>query len=276
MLNASKTAARLLKLCALRPTLAMVLGSGFHSLADSIDTVTEVSYADLPGFSKTRIDGHCGKVLFGHLGGVPVILLCGRAHYYEGYSMAEITFPIRVLAELGVRSVLLTNAAGGIHPRFRAGDFMFLTDHINLMGANPLRGELSSGKTCFLDLSKIYDGDLNQLLQKAAREAKVRLSPGVYVAVSGPTYETPAEIRAFAKLGGHAIGMSTVPEAIVGRQCGLKIAGLSCITNLAAGRNKKPLSHGEVLAMGEHVQDQVLELLVRFIRLYSKTLLASR
>ena len=254
----------------------MVLGSGFHSLADSIDTVTEVSYADLPGFSKTRIEGHWGKVLFGHLGGVPVILLCGRAHYYEGYSMAEITFPIRVLAELGVRSVLLTNAAGGIHPRFRAGDFMFLTDHINLMGANPLRGELSSGKTCFLDLSKIYDGDLNQLLQKAAREAKVRLSPGVYVAVSGPTYETPAEIRAFAKLGGHAIGMSTVPEAIVGRQCGLKIAGLSCITNLAAGRNKKPLSHGEVLAMGEHVQDQVLELLVRFIRLYSKTLLASR
>ena len=276
MLNAPKTAARLLKLSALRPTLAIVLGSGFHSLVDSIDTVTEVSYADLPGFSRTRIDGHCGKVLFGHLGGVPVILLCGRAHYYEGYSMAEITFPIRVLAELGVRSVLLTNAAGGIHPRFRAGDFMFLTDHINLMGANPLRGELSSGKTCFLDLSKIYDGDLNQLLLKAAREAKVRLSQGVYVAVSGPTYETPAEIRAFAKLGGHAIGMSTVPEAIVGRQCGLKIAGLSCITNLAAGRNKKPLSHAEVLAMGEHVQDQAFELLVRFIRLYSKTPLASR
>ncbi len=276
MLNASTTAARLLKRSALRPTLAIVLGSGFHSLVDSINTVTEVSYADLPGFSRTRIDGHCGKVVFGHFGGVPVILLCGRAHYYEGYSMAEITFPIRVLAELGVRSVLLTNAAGGIHPRFRAGDFMFLTDHINLMGANPLRGELSSGKTCFLDLSKIYDDDLNQLLQKAAREAKVRLSSGVYVAVSGPTYETPAEIRAFAKLGGHAIGMSTVPEAIVGRQCGLKIAGLSCITNLAAGRNKKPLSHAEVLAMGVRVQDQVLELLVRFIRLYSKTPLASR
>lgn len=268
---APKTAARLLNLTSLRPNLGIVLGSGFQSLINSLEVVSEILYSRLPGFPKTRIDGHVGKVLLGHLGGVPVLVLCGRAHYYEGYSMAEVTFPVRVLAEFGIRSLLLTNASGGMHPKFRAGDFMYLTDHINLMGENPLRGQWGCGKTCFLDLTCLYDQWLNQLLQKAALQAKVRLHGGVYVAVSGPTYETPAEIRAFAKLGGDAIGMSTVPEAIVARQCGLRIAGLSCITNLAAGRNKKPLSHSEVLAMGDRVQDRVSKLLLNFAHLYSQT-----
>jgi purine-nucleoside phosphorylase len=268
MHNAKKTAARLSKLCSLRPTLALILGSGFQSAVRSVAVVAEIPYGKLPGFPKARIEGHGGHVLLGHLGGVAVIVLSGRAHYYEGYSMAEVTFPVRVLAEFGVRSILLTNAAGGIHPKYRAGDFMCLTDHINLMGANPLRGESVSGKTGFVDLTSVYDQDLNRFLRSAARRAKVRLHTGVYVAVSGPTYETPAEINAFARLGGHAVGMSTVPEAIVGRQCGLRVAGLSCITNLAAGRNQKPLSHAEVLAAGDRVQNQVSALIRNFVRMY--------
>jgi len=269
MHDPQKTAARLLKSSSLRPTLAIVLGSGFQSLIESVQEATEVPFSNLPGFPSPLIDGHVGKILLGQLGGVPLLVLCGRAHYYEGHSMAEITFPVRVLAEFGIRSLLLTNAAGGIHPRILPGEFMCLSDHINLMGANPLRGQFASGGACFVDLTRIYDATLNKLLQKAARRTKVRLHSGVYAAVSGPTYETPAEIRAFAKLGADAVGMSTAPEAIVARQCGLRVGGLSCITNLAAGRNKKALSHFEVLAMGGSVRDQVGRLLTAFVRLYA-------
>jgi purine-nucleoside phosphorylase len=274
--NAKKSSARLSKLCSLRPTLGLILGSGFQSVVRSVEVAAKIPYGDLPGFPEAKIDGHDGHVLLGHLGGVAVVVLSGRAHYYEGYSMAEVTFPVRVLAEFGVRSMLLTNAAGGIHPKYRPGDFMSLTDHINLMGANPLRGESMSEKKCFVDLTDVYDPGLNRLLQTAARRAKVRLHAGVYVAVSGPTYETPSEIKAFARLGGDAIGMSTVPEAIVGRQCGLRIVGLSCITNLAAGRNKKPLSHEEVLAAGDRVQDQASALIRNFADLYSLAELSLR
>ena len=197
--------------------------------------------------------------------GVSLLVLCGRAHYYEGHSLAQIAFPIRVLAELGVETILLTNAAGGINSRFRPGDFMCVTDHLNFIGANPLRGEQPRGTTGFVDLTQVYDPALVRLLKSAARRAKVRLYAGVYVAVSGPTYETPAEIRAFARLGADAIGMSTVPEAIVARQCGLRVAALSCITNRAAGINRKPISHAEVLATGEKVREQMSALLREFV-----------
>jgi inosine/guanosine/xanthosine phosphorylase family protein len=196
------------------------------------------------------------------------LVLSGRAHYYEGWSMDAVTFPIRVLASLGIQTVLLTNAAGAINGRFCPGDFMVLSDHINCMGTNPLRGTLTRDKPRFVDLSEAYDPKLNRLLVKAARLAKVTLHSGVYLAVSGPSYETPAEIRAFARLGADAVGMSTVPEVIVARQCGLTVAAVSCITNLAAGRGEPTLSHADVLAVAERFKERAARLLSNFVNLY--------
>ena len=262
-----KTAARIAEATSLRPAFAVVLGSGFASLHQAIETEVEIPYQALPGFTLARVDGHMGKLIVGQIAGLPVLLLCGRSHYYEGHSLAEITFPIRVLAALGVPIVVLTNAAGGISPRFRPGDFMALTDHINFMGANPLRGEPGQGPAAFVDLSAAYDPHLRQLLRQAARQARVRLHTGVYLAVSGPCYETPAEIRAFARLGADAVGMSTVPEVIVARHCGLRVAAVSCITNPAAGRTCRAISHDEVLETGQRVQVQASALLSGFARL---------
>jgi purine-nucleoside phosphorylase len=250
--------------------LAIVLGSGFRDVASRIKAATEIAYAKIPGFPGVGVSGHAGKVVAGWLGGTPVIALCGRAHYYEGHSLAGVTFPMRVLAQLGIKSVLLTNAAGGINRRFRAGDFMCLSDHINWMGANPLLGALEPGQNPFVDLSAAYDLELRQWLKRAAHRAKVRLREGVYVAVAGPSYETPAEIRAFARLGADAVGMSTVPETIVARQCSLRVAGLSCITNLAAGCGCGRLSHEDVLNTGQRVGRQAAQLIEEFARLYAE------
>ncbi len=185
--------------------------------------------------------------------------------------MEAVTFSIRVLAAMGIKVVLLTNAAGGISSKFKQGDFMYVTDHLNFMGINPLRGWASTELPRFVDLTDVYDPELNQMLKKAADKAKVRAYPGVYMAVPGPSYETPAEIRAFGKLGADAVGMSTVPEAIVARQCGLRVAALSCITNLAAGRSKAKLSHQEVLEAGEAAKPQASRLLEHFTQLYGET-----
>jgi purine-nucleoside phosphorylase len=261
-------AARLGQLTRLRPKLAILLGSGFQGLCQQLETDASIPFTKLPGFPPIRVAGHLGTVLAGSLEDVPVLLVCGRAHYYEGLSLDAVTFPVRALAAFGVTTLLLTNAAGGIDRRFRPGDFMCVTDHVNLMGVNPLRGRQSFGETCFVDLTQVYSPWLNRLLTRAARSSGIRLHSGVYVAVSGPTYETPAEIRAFARLGGQAIGMSTVPEAIVARQCKLNVAAVSCITNPAAGRNVSPLTHSEVLAMGEKVQEKTTKLLSRFVRLH--------
>jgi purine-nucleoside phosphorylase len=183
--------------------------------------------------------------------------------------MEAVTFPIRVLAEFGVQDVLLTNAAGGINVRFRPGDLMRLTDHINLMGTNPLRGPLAPGRERFIDMTRAYDTRLGDLLETAAKKIKVRLRSGIYLAVAGPSYETPAEIRGFARLGADAVGMSTVPETIVARQCGLAVAGLSCITNLAAGRGNALLSHADVLAAGERVKERAAAMIEQFAKLYA-------
>ena len=264
-------AAKLRRLTPLRPALAVILGTGFQHVSRQLSDAREISYTKVPGFPRTRTEGHAGKFFIGHLGGTPVIVLSGRAHYYEGHSMEAVTFPVRVLAELGVRDLLLTNAAGGIHHRLRRGDFMVLEDHINLMGANPLRGFKPGRQERFVDLTQVYDARLRTLLNTAARQTKLRLREGVYLAVSGPSYETPAEIRAFARLGADAVGMSTVPEAIVARQCGLRVAGLSCITNLAAGRGKDLLSHAEVLGIGEQVKRSAGRLLEQFARLHARS-----
>lgn len=266
-ISPERTAAQLKRLSPLRPEMAIVLGSGFGSLPESVQVDAQISYSKLSGFRPTGVDGHRGELLFATIAGHPVILLCGRTHYYEGHTMREITFPIRALAAFGIRTLLLTNAAGGINRRHQVGDFMVFTDHINLMGANPLRGPAERDEARFVDLTSTYDQDLIQLLKRAARAARVTVHTGVYLAVSGPSYETPAEIRAFARLGADAVGMSTVPEAIVARQCGLAVAAVACITNLAAGRSLATLSHAAVLAQSERLAKKAARWLTRFVEL---------
>ena len=248
-----------------------MLGSGFSYVLPELEVDARVAYARLPGFPRPGVAGHDGMLVVGKLGGTPVLVLSGRAHYYEGHPMERVTFPIRALAAFGIQDLLLTNAAGGVNRYFRPGDFMLLTDHINLMGVNPLRGTLVPGLPRFVDLTHTYDAGLNRLLRKAARGCKLRLHSGVYLAVSGPSYETPAEIRAFARLGADAVGMSTVPEAIVARQCGLNVAAVSCITNLAAGRSRQLLSHADVLETAGKVRDRATVLLKNFAMLYGKS-----
>ena len=262
-------AAQLKKLTRLRPTLAIVLGSGFHHALTALGVEKRIPYRRLAGFPSTGVSGHAGELLIGHLGGTPVLVLSGRAHYYEGHVMERVTFAVRALAAFGIRDLLLTNAAGGINQRFRAGDFMVLTDHINFMGTNPLRGPAVSGRLPFVDMTDAYNAGLRRLLQRAGRACGTRLRTGVYLAVCGPSYETPAEIRAFARLGADAVGMSTVPEAIVARQCGLKVAALSCITNAAAGLARGKLSHAEVLDTAARVKVLAAKLLFHFAKFYA-------
>ena len=263
-------AARLQKISPLRPTLAIVLGSGFHHALTELRVAQKISYAKIPGFPKPTVSGHAGELYFGHLGQTPVLVLSGRAHFYEGHDMERVTFATRTLAAFGVTDLLLTNAAGGVNKNFRAGDFMMLTDHINFMGANPLRGPAIPGLMRFVDLTDTYAAGLRRLLSRAAAACQLKIRAGVYLAVSGPSYETPAEIRAFARLGADAVGMSTVPEAIAARQCGLNVAAVSCITNLAAGISQEKLSHTEVLETAERVKKTGAALLKNFAALYGK------
>jgi len=263
-------AARLKKVSPLRPTLAIVLGSGFHHVLAELKVVKKISYAKIPGFPKPTVSGHAGELYFGHLGKTPVMVLSGRAHFYEGHPMERVTFAVRTLAAFGITDVLLTNAAGGINKKFRAGDFMVLTDHINLMGANPLRGPATPGLMRFVDMTDTYAAELRALLFKAGKNCHLKLQQGVYLAVSGPSYETPAEICAFATMGADAVGMSTVPEAIMARQFGLNVAGISCVTNLAAGISKEKLSHAEVLETAERVKKSGAALIRNFAELYGQ------
>jgi len=263
-------AAWLEKISPLRPALALVLGSGFHPALAELRVEKKIAYARIPGFPRPTVRGHAGELYFGHFGKTPVLVLDGRAHFYEGHPMARVTFAVRALAAFGIRDLLLTNAAGGINRKFQAGDFMVLTDHINFMGVNPLRGPAIFGLNRFVDLTDTYDTGLSALLFRAGKSCNFRLRRGVYLAVSGPSYETPAEIRAFAKLGADAVGMSTVPEAIAARQCGLNVAAVSCVTNLAAGSNRGSLSHTEVLATAERVKNSGAALIRNFAELYGK------
>jgi len=265
------TAAHLKKESPLRPTLAMVLGSGFQHALTLLDVKKEIAYGQLPGFPTVGVTGHAGKLVLGLFDKTPVLVLKGRVHYYEGVEMERLTFPVRVLAEFGIRALVLTNAAGAVNRSFRSGDFMVLEDHINLMGANPLRGPALPGLPRFVDLTRVYDRRLIEFAKQAAKASKLRLRTGIYLAVSGPNYETPAEIQAFRRLGADAVGMSTVPEAIVARQCGLAVAGVSCITNMAGGDTKTGvLVHQDVLNMGESKRNEMAKFLKVFTELYAR------
>ena len=273
----NSTAELIRRRCPLVPTVGLVLGSGFAPLADTVVPVAEFAFRDLPGFPVGAVPGHQPRLLLGHWQQTAVAVLRGRAHYYEGFDLSEVTFPTRVLAALGVTQLLLTNAAGAINRRYRPGDFMVLSDHINGLGANPLRGPVRTGQNRFVDLTQVYDPELQQRLLRSARAVGARVHSGVYLAVSGPSYETPAEIRAFRRWGADAVGMSTVPEAIVARQCGVQVAGLSCLTNAAAGLGgpRQTVSHEEVLAMAQEREQVETRLVETFLTTGSSPLVLS-
>ena len=229
------------------PEAAVVLGSGLGGFAKNLDIVSEISYSEIEGFPVSTVSGHEGKFLFGTLSGKKVVLMQGRVHYYEGYQMDRVVLPIRVMKLLGAKKLILTNAAGGINPDFHAGDFMLIKDHISSFVPSPLRGKnIEELGVRFPDMSHVYDEELGFLAQKAAEELNIDLKSGVYVQTAGPAYETPQEIRMYKLLGADAVGMSTACEATAAVHCGMRVCAISCISNLAAGISKKPLSHAEV------------------------------
>jgi purine-nucleoside phosphorylase len=248
------------------PRAGVVLGSGLGEFADAVADPAVIPYADIPHFKKAGVAGPAGRLVLGRVGPAPVAILQGRIHYYEGHDVADVVFPVRVLAALGARSLLLTNAAGGINPAFRPGDLMIIRDHINLTGLNPLRGANDDRLgPRFPDMSAAYDPAFQDIIAAALEEGGLPARRGVYAGLIGPSYETPAEIRMLATLGADAVGMSTVTEAIAARHAGLRLAGVSCITNLAAGISAGPLSHREVTETGERVKHDFIGLLDRVV-----------
>lgn len=250
----------------LRPRLAIVLGSGLGAFAEQLEEKTAIPFAEIPHFPQSTVPGHSGKLVIGKVAGVPVAVMQGRVHAYEGYSSEEVVFPIRVLGRMGVTQLVLTNAAGGINPGLQRGQLVLISDHINLSGRNPISGAADSRVgPRFFDMSESYSGRLRLLAHEAARAMEFRLDEGVYLSVLGPSFETPAEIRAFRTLGADLIGMSTVQETITARQMGIEVLGISCVTNLAAGLQAEPLSHEEVMETGRAVEKQLAGLLTRLV-----------
>lgn len=251
-----------------QPELGLVLGSGLGFFAnDRIDVVGRVPYDSIENFPVSTVPGHAGQFVYGNLGGKRVLCMQGRFHYYEGYSMAQLTVPVRLMADCGVQTLIVTNAAGGIHPSYQPGDFMLIEDHINFLGTNPLIGADAGAGVRFPDMTEAYDASLRSDLLEYAKSAGIALHSGVYLATTGPSFETPAEIRAFAALGADAVGMSTVPEVIVARQRGLRVLGISCITNAAAGMSQGPLTHEEVAETADRVRPVFADLLAKAIAL---------
>ncbi|MFI3208219.1 MAG: purine-nucleoside phosphorylase [Eubacteriales bacterium] len=238
------------------PEVAVILGSGLGAFADEIKKVGEVQYSDIPGFPQSTVVGHAGRFVFGYVGEVPVVIMQGRVHYYEGYAMSEVVLPIRVMHELGAKKLILSNAAGGVNLEFQAGDLMMITDHISSFVPSPLIGKnLDELGPRFPDMTDVYDKEVREVVKEVALSQGIHLQEGVYVQLSGPNYETPAEIRMLTALGADAVGMSTVCEAMVANHMGMKICGISCITNMASGLSDQQLSHEEVQETADRVAD---------------------
>lgn len=234
------------------PKVAIVLGSGLGALADVIQVVDTVNYADITGFPVSTVDGHKGRFVFGYIEEVPVVIMQGRVHFYEGYQISDVVLPIRVMRKLGAEILFLTNSAGGLNTMYRPGDFMMIIDHIGSFMPSPLIGEnIDEWGVRFPSMENIYDAQLCECIRQAARDCNVLLREGVYVQMKGPQYETSAEVRMCQALGGDAVGMSTAIEAVAGRHMGMKVCGLSCISNMACGISKTPLNHMEVTEVGE-------------------------
>jgi purine-nucleoside phosphorylase len=246
----------------LEPRVAVVLGSGLGGFADEFAEAVAIPYGEIPGFATSTAEGHAGRLVIGKVGPVPVVAMQGRVHYYEGYSLEEVTFPIRVFKLLGIKRLILTNAAGGIDIELSQGALMVISDHLNLMGVNPLRGPNDERfGPRFPDVSEAYSRELQQQAVEVARTLGIEIRRGIYAALAGPSYETPAEIHMFRACGADAVGMSTVPETIVARHMGIEVLGISCITNMAAGISDEPINHAEVMETGRRVRDTFTKLL---------------
>ena len=252
---------------ALRPQVGLVLGSGLGAFARSLDKATVIPYGQIPHWPASTAIGHSGELVVGTSQGVPLAVLAGRAHLYEGYTPEQVAFPVRVLGRMGVKTVIFTNAAGSVNVNYKPGELMIISDHINFMGVNPLTGpnEEALGPR-FFDMTETYDPLLIALAEKACSKVGMTVRKGVYIGFGGPSYETPAEIRMARAMGADAVGMSTVPEVIAARHMGLRVLGISCITNMAAGVLKKKLDHREVLDTAEKVRDGLIEVLGRLVQ----------
>ncbi len=246
--------------------LALVLGSGLGGFAEEFKDAVTLPYREIPGFMSSTAQGHVGSLVIGEVEGVPVMAMQGRVHYYEGYSLEEVTFPIRTFKLLGINTLVLTNAAGGVDVELNQGALMVISDHLNLMGVNPLRGPNDERfGPRFPDMSEVYSRELQELVIEEARDLGVTVRRGIYAGLAGPSYETPAEIHMLRAFGADAVGMSTVPEAIVARHMGMKVLGISCITNMAAGISETPINHDEVMETGQRVRETFTQLLRRVI-----------
>lgn len=249
------------------PEIGIILGTGLGSLGDYIDKVSVIDYDEIPEFPVSTVFGHAGRLILGYLEGKRVAAMQGRFHYYEGYTMQEVTIPVRVMKKLGIKLLVASNAAGGLNPDFKAGDIMLITDHINFMGTNPLIGpNLEDFGPRFPDMSEVYDKGMIELLEKVAASQDIRVQKGIYGAVSGPNYSTKAELSMMIKLGSDTVGMSTVPEAIVARHCGLKVAGVSCITDMSIPDTMIPPTHEEIVKVAEAVKPRFTALIKQFIK----------
>jgi purine-nucleoside phosphorylase len=261
-LQAEQAAKLILSKTKLRPKIALVLGSGLGAFADEFETATKIPYAKIPHFPRSTAIGHAGQLVLGKVGGIPVAGMQGRVHLYEGYSAKQVAFPARVFAGMGVKALIVTNAAGGINLNYSEGALVALRDHINLQGTNPLIGP---NDDCFgprfPDMTRAYDPEFRRFVAEAGKNLSLNLHEGVYLALAGPNYETPAEIHAFRTLGADLVGMSTVPEVLAARHSGIRVLGISCVTNMAAGITGKTLSAEEVFETGARVKHQFIALL---------------
>ncbi len=249
-----------------KPEIGIILGSGLGDLADEFCEII-IDYKDIPGFESSTISGHKGKLVFGKINGKNVVMMQGRFHFYEGHSIQKVVFPVKVMKKLGVETLIITNAAGGINPAFSPSDLMVITDHINYMGVNPLIGANDDSMgTRFPDMSKVYTPELVEMVKRIGLEIGVELKEGVYIALTGPSYETPAEVRMARTIGADAVGMSTVPEAIVASWAGMQVIGLSCICNSAAGVSFTVLSHDDVIKAANNAKDKFKKLVKEVIK----------
>ncbi|MDF2606560.1 MAG: purine-nucleoside phosphorylase [Bacillales bacterium] len=249
------------------PRVGLILGSGLGVLAEEVNNSLIIPYSEIPGFPVSTVEGHAGQLVVGILEGIEVVVMQGRFHYYEGYDMDRVTYPVRVMKLLGIENIIITNAAGGINNSFEPGDLMIITDHINMFGTSPLIGKnYSEFGTRFPDMSNAYHRDYINLAESIAKKLEIKIQKGVYIGNTGPNYETPAEIRMGRILGGDAVGMSTVPEVIVANHCGMKVLGISCISNMAAGILDQPLSHDEVMETTEKVKSNFLKLVKSIVQ----------
>ncbi len=249
-----------------KPEIGIILGSGLGDFVDNLDSLS-ISYSQIPGFETSTIQGHAGKLVFCEINEKKIVAMQGRYHFYEGHPMQAVVFPVKVMKKLGIKTLIITNASGAVNKKFKPADLMIITDHINFTGTNPLIGKNDEILgTRFPDMSEVYNKNLIKITENCARELKIKIRKGVYTACSGPSYETPAEIKMLRKFGTDAVGMSTVPEAIIANYCGIKVLGISCLTNYAAGITKRPLSHQEVIESANSAKQKFKSLLLKVIK----------